>query len=119
MRKAWILFLILTPLLCLGITLDIRWEDRYADQNALAVEKAKAAIERGQEYAVLAENDVFLTDDAHFSDLLYFLEGHFGVQVSDFDEETVVLEGDYGGMTFTLTEITSFGKRYLIWEREQ
>ena len=117
MKKKWMLIAALTVLIALITVAAFRWEARYGGQNAFAIEKAKAALNRGRGYEVLAEGEIYLTDDGHFSDILYFLEGHYGVQLVSFDEESVSLSGDYGDMQFSLTEIESFGKRYFIWER--
>lgn len=84
----------------------------------MVIEKSKATINNGRGFEVLREGEIYLTDDAHFSHLLDFFEGHYGVQLAEFDEEKVVLKGDHGEMRFSLTEIESFGKRYFIWERE-
>lgn len=115
-KKCIVLAVLIVAAVMVGLG-ALRWDARYGGQNPIAVEKAKASIDRGRGYEVLAENRVFLTDEAHFSELMYFLEGHYGLVLASFDEDTAVLTGDYGGMTFHLTEIVSFGRRYYIWER--
>jgi len=109
---------VLITLVFLSGIVFFRWGARYGNQNAWDIERAKASIERGRGYEVLVEDTVFLTDDEHYSDLLYFLEGHYEVRLEHFEEDTVILDGHGGHMVFHLTDIVSFRRRYLIWERE-
>ncbi len=118
MKNKWISVAVLTVAVVFIGSAAFRWEARYAGRNPVMIEKAKAAIDRGRGYEVLEENQEYLTDDDKVSDLLYFLERQYGLQMSAFEDETVVLTGDHGTMTFERIEIVSFGKRYYIWERE-
>ena len=118
MKRKWLAVLALTLFVIIIGIVAFRWEARYGGQNAADIEKAKASLARGRGFEVLHEGKTYLTDDAHFSELLYFLEGQYGVQLSDFGETTVWLSGDHGDMVFDLTVITSFGEQYYIWEKE-
>ena len=118
MKKKYAIIALATAAVVLIVLAVFRWDARYGGQNAIEIEKAKVSIRQGRGYEVLVENKVYLTDDVHFSDMMHFLEGHYGMRLMEFDEETAVFAGDYGETTFRLIEIVSFGRQYKIWERE-
>ena len=118
MKRKWLTVFTLTLIVIIIGVAAFRWDARYGGQNAVDIENAKASLARGRGFEVLQDGSTYLTDDANFSELLYFLEGQYGVQLTDFDDKTVLLSGDHGDIAFKLTAITSFGEQYYIWERE-
>lgn len=115
MNKQKIIVISICAILAALVSLiTFRWQAWYGGRNPVDIERAKAAIERGRGYEVLEENRVYLTDDTHVSELLYFLEGHYGMRMEAFEEDRVTLKSSNGDMAFHLTEIVSFGRRYMI-----
>lgn len=117
MNKRYMMRMVLVVLLAFLGLLMFNWNDRWSDENPIVIEQAKAAIRQGRGYEVITEDSTFLTNDAEYAMLIFFIEGHYGYTFDGFVGTIATFVSDNGKVEFEMIKLQAFTDNYILWEK--